>query len=126
MQLPYSEKLDIAHFSRLFDNKSECYKLFWFQAIVSRIMQGKNVFTYEELINEMIADAWYMVTSGRDQRLEVQREERNASGISGKLQRQGCYGNEADFDTECPVSSSGAFYGIYARKRMEAQRRESG
>lgn len=62
MQLPYSEKLDIAHFSRLFDNKSECYKLFWFQAIVSRIMQGKEVFTYEELIHEMIADAWYMVT----------------------------------------------------------------
>lgn len=62
MQLPYSEKLDIAHFSRLFDNKSECYKLFWFQAIVSRIMQGRDVFTYEELIHEMIADAWYMVT----------------------------------------------------------------
>lgn len=62
MQLPYSESLDIAHFSRLFDNKSECYKLFWFQAIVSKIMQGKNVFTYEELIDVMIADAWYMVT----------------------------------------------------------------
>lgn len=62
MQLPYSEKLDIAHFSRLFDNKSECYKLFWFQAIVSKIMQGKDTFTYEELIDEMIADAWYMVT----------------------------------------------------------------
>ena len=62
MQLPYSERLDIAHFSRLFDNKSECYKLFWFQAIVSRIMQGRGVFTYEKLIHEMIADAWYMVT----------------------------------------------------------------
>ena len=62
LQLPYSEKLDIAHFSRLFDNKSECYKLFWFQAIVSKIMQGKDTFTYEELIDEMIADAWYMVT----------------------------------------------------------------
>ena len=30
MQLPHSDILDIAHFSRLFDNKSECYKLFWF------------------------------------------------------------------------------------------------
>ena len=42
--------------------KVKCYKLFWFQAIVSRIMQGRAVFTYEKLIHEMIADAWYMVT----------------------------------------------------------------
>ncbi len=33
MQLPYSDGLDIAYFPRLFDNKSECYKLFWFQVI---------------------------------------------------------------------------------------------
>ena len=62
MNLPYSEELDIGHFSRLFDNKSECYKLFWFQAIVNKIEEGKDIFTYEELIDEMIADAWYMVT----------------------------------------------------------------
>ena len=61
MTLPYSEELDIAHFSRLFDNKSECYKLFWFQAIVNKIHEGRDEFTYDELINEMIADAWYMV-----------------------------------------------------------------
>lgn len=36
MQLPYTDVLDIAHFSRLFDNKSECYKLFWFQAIARK------------------------------------------------------------------------------------------
>ena len=62
MNLPYSDRLDIAHFSRIFDNKSECYKLFWFQAIVNKASQGKDILTYEELINEMIADAWYMVT----------------------------------------------------------------
>lgn len=62
MQLPYSEELDIAHFSRLFDKKSECYKLFWFQAIITKVIQGRNVLTFEELIDEMIADAWYMVT----------------------------------------------------------------
>lgn len=62
MNLPYSEQLDIAHFSRIFDNKSESYKLFWFQAIVNKIADGKDIFTYEELINEMIANAWYMVT----------------------------------------------------------------
>ncbi len=62
MQLPYSEDLEIQYLSRLFDNTSECYKFFWFQAIVTKVLEGKSVLTYEELIDEMIADAWYMVT----------------------------------------------------------------
>lgn len=35
MQLPYSDKIEIQRLSRIFDNMSECYKLFWFQAIVN-------------------------------------------------------------------------------------------
>lgn len=62
MQLPYSDELEVQYLSRLFDNTSECYKFFWFQAIVSKVLEGKEYITYEELINEMIADAWYMVT----------------------------------------------------------------
>ena len=62
MQLPYSDVLDIAHFSRLFDNKSECYKLFWFQAIARKIKEGYEIITFETLIDEMITDAWYMVS----------------------------------------------------------------
>ena len=62
MQLPYSEKLNIGALSRLFDNKSECYKLFWFQAIVDHVCAGIETIRYEDLIDEMIADAWYMVT----------------------------------------------------------------
>lgn len=62
MQLPYSEQLNIAGLSRLFDNKAECYKLFWFQAILNKVCEGKQDLSYEELIDEMIADAWYMVT----------------------------------------------------------------
>lgn len=65
MRLPYSERLDIAHFSRLFDNKSECYKLFWFQAIARKIKEGHDTLTFEMLIDEMIADAWYMVSEYR-------------------------------------------------------------
>ena len=56
MQLPYSNFLDIAHFSRLLDNKSECYKLFWFQAIARKIKAGNKIITFEALIDEMIAD----------------------------------------------------------------------
>lgn len=62
MQLPYSEELNIEYLGRLFDNTSECYKFFWFQAIVTKLTEGKYELTYEELVDEMIADAWYMVT----------------------------------------------------------------
>ncbi len=62
MKLPYSDGLEIQHLSRLFDNTSECYKFFWFQAIVTQAISGKQDISYEELIDEMIADAWYMVS----------------------------------------------------------------
>ncbi len=62
MQLPYSEELNIGYLSRLFDNTSNCYKFFWFQAILRKVDGTHCRFTFEELINEMIADAWYMVT----------------------------------------------------------------
>ena len=62
MQLPYSEKLNIGYLSRLFDNTSNCYKFFWFQAILRKVDWGHNRFSFNELIDEMIADAWYMVT----------------------------------------------------------------
>ena len=61
MKLPYSEELNIEYLGRLFDNTSECYKFFWFRAIVAKVIEGKCELTYEELVDEMIADAWYMV-----------------------------------------------------------------
>lgn len=61
MKLPYSEELNIEYLGRLFDNTSECYKFFWFKAIVAKVIEGKCELTYEELVDEMIADAWYMV-----------------------------------------------------------------
>lgn len=62
MQLPYSEELNIGYLSRLFDNTTNCYKFFWFQAILLKLDGTHSRFTFDELINEMIADAWYMVT----------------------------------------------------------------
>ena len=62
MNLPYSEQLDIGRLGRFFDNTSECYKFFWFKAILSKISEGKTEYTYEELVDEMIAEAWYMVS----------------------------------------------------------------
>lgn len=62
MQLPYSDELNIGYLSRLFDNTTNCYKFFWFQAILSKVDGNHCRFSFNELINEMIADAWYMVT----------------------------------------------------------------
>lgn len=62
MQLPYSDELNIGYLSRLFDNTSNCYKFFWFQAILRKVDGEHTRFRFDELIDEMIADAWYMVT----------------------------------------------------------------
>ena len=62
MQLPYSDELNIGYLSRLFDNTTNCYKFFWFLAILRKLDGKSSRFIFDELINEMIADAWYMVT----------------------------------------------------------------
>ena len=65
MNLPYSDKLNIAALSRLFDNKAECYKLFWFQAVLEKVCAGELDIPYEGLIDEMIADALLFTPNGR-------------------------------------------------------------
>ena len=50
MELPYSSELPIHSFSRLFDNMSESYKLFWFQAVIEHVIQGKNRITFLRLL----------------------------------------------------------------------------
>ena len=62
--IPFDEKLNIGVLSKVFERKriSNCYKYFWFQAILENIAEDKVVFTYDEILNQMIEDAWYMVT----------------------------------------------------------------
>ena len=62
MQIPYSEKLNTASLARIFDNKSESYKLFWFKAILHEVGLGRSVIPFRDLIERMIVDAWYMVS----------------------------------------------------------------
>ena len=61
LTVPESEGLRIEYFGHLFDNTSECYKMFWFQVIVEKILAGKSSASYEEITDEMVTDAWYMV-----------------------------------------------------------------
>ena len=65
MILPSHEQLNTGSLQRLFDNMSECYKIFWFQSVVDQVFAGNTSLTYEDLIDNMIADAWYMVTEYR-------------------------------------------------------------
>lgn len=57
----YYNTLDIDGFSRMMKDPSYCYKFFWLEAIVQLISRNKRQATYEEIINEMIINAWYSV-----------------------------------------------------------------
>ena len=57
----YYSTLNIEGFSRMMNDPSYCYKFYWLEAIVKLISEDKKEATYDEIINEMIANAWYSV-----------------------------------------------------------------
>lgn len=57
----YYNNLDIEGFSRMMKDPSYCYKFYWLEAIIQLISEGRTEATYDEIINEMIANAWYSV-----------------------------------------------------------------
>ncbi len=57
----YYNTLDIEGFSRMMKDPSYCYKFYWLEAIVLLISENRCEATYNEIINEMIANAWYSV-----------------------------------------------------------------
>ena len=57
----YYNTLNIEGFSRMMNDPSYCYKFYWLEAIVKLISEDKKEATYDEIINEMIANAWYSV-----------------------------------------------------------------
>lgn len=63
MLIPYDENLKIEYLSRIFDRNrvSNCYKYFWFLAILEKISPQNCSFSYNDLITEMVTNAWYMV-----------------------------------------------------------------
>ena len=58
----YSNKLNIKKFENLLSNNDQGYKFFWLEAIMKLIPNGNDMFTFEDVINEMIASAWKTVT----------------------------------------------------------------
>ena len=57
----YYNTLDIESFSQMMKDPSYCYKFYWLEAIVHLISEGKRETTFDEIIDEMIANAWYSV-----------------------------------------------------------------
>ena len=57
----YYNTLDLEGFSRMMKDPSYCYKFYWLEAIVQLISEDKRENTYNDIINEMIANAWYSV-----------------------------------------------------------------
>ena len=57
----YSNSLDMEGFSRMMKDPSYCYKFYWLEAIVQIISRGTAETTFDEIINEMICNAWYSV-----------------------------------------------------------------
>lgn len=57
----YYNTLDIEGFSRMMKDPSYCYKFYWLEAIVQLISEDKREGSYDEIINEMISNAWYSV-----------------------------------------------------------------
>lgn len=58
-----SEGIDIKKFSSVLDSPSQCYKFYWLEGILQLIRDtGNTVFRFEDIIDRMIANAWYTVT----------------------------------------------------------------
>ena len=58
----YQNTLNVKKFSSMLDRNSQCYKFYWFEALVYLLVEkGKKVFTFAEAAEEMIIEAWYTV-----------------------------------------------------------------
>ena len=58
----YSNKLDLKRFLQMLDDTTECYKFYWFDAILSLVAENRFEMEFDEIINRMIADAWYSIS----------------------------------------------------------------
>ena len=49
-------------FSRMLDSKTQSYKFYWLEAILELSMKNDDDIFFDDIINEMICEAWYTVT----------------------------------------------------------------
>lgn len=61
-EIVYENNLDTDKFARMFNNKAQSYKFYWFEAILNLAVATEEDLTFEEIIDEMICEAWHTVT----------------------------------------------------------------
>ena len=57
--LPLEEKLDIRLMENIFNSMTNSYKLYWFNSIFEKIIEGKNTISFQEIVAGMISTSWY-------------------------------------------------------------------
>ena len=57
----YRNRLDLEGFSYMMKDPSYCYKFYWLEALVKLISEGITETTFNDVIDEMICNAWYSV-----------------------------------------------------------------
>ncbi len=62
LEIVYENNLDTDKFARMFNNKAQSYKFYWFEAILNLTKEREDDITFEEIIDEMICEAWHTVT----------------------------------------------------------------
>ena len=81
--LKYKNELNIDSFIHMLDDTTECYKFYWLDALLKLFSLGETEIVFDDLINQMIADAWYSVVE-----YHLHLGPKNASGkIMNSLER---------------------------------------
>ena len=62
LNIIYENKLDTDKFARMFNNKAQSYKFYWFEAILNLTKMSDEDLSFEDIIDEMICEAWHTVT----------------------------------------------------------------
>ncbi len=62
LEIVYENHLDMDKFARMFNNKAQSYKFYWFEAILNLSVVSEEDLTFEDIIDEMICEAWHTVT----------------------------------------------------------------
>lgn len=62
LEIVYQNNLDTDKFAKMLDNKSQSYKFYWLEAILSLMLETEEDLTFDQIIDEMICGAWYTVT----------------------------------------------------------------
>lgn len=61
MEFYYKCNLKLDEFAHMLDDPTECYKFYWFDAILTLVEAGETTLSFSDLFDEMIADAWFSV-----------------------------------------------------------------